>query len=286
MALRLPSSLNGIGALSCVKGAPYPPRGFAAFEDHSLGNGDTFGLYWPIGMEDREPLVVEILHDDWGVTPAFSGLDAFLRLASGADEADHVGWPPLDDDPHSPHACFTAAREAAAQGNVDRACALLQHAIERLPEYTAALSLLSAQCLRLGKHDEACRFAVRAVGSAPSLGRGTDLKKIWGWLSRQLHGPDDLADDPIWLNRTAFAAPPGGGTKRNDVYLALAEAAEGYSARGEVCAALSLWQAYGEFISGETVSFMERYGFTAASHEERQRTLEARLPAGSRDLVF
>jgi tetratricopeptide (TPR) repeat protein len=282
MALRLPSNLSNVGALSWVNCAPFPPRGFAAFEDHALGNGDMFGLYWPIGVEDREPLVVEIVHDEWAMVPAFSSLDAFLRLTQHLDEAEHADWPSLEDDQHSPHACFAASREAAARGNIDEACALLRRAIELLPEYTAALSFLSAQCVRLGEHEAACRFAVRAVRSPPSLGRGTDLKKTWGWLSRQSRGPEDLADDPIWMRRNALAAPPSGGTKQNDVYLALAEAAEGYSARGDARAALSLRQAYGEFIWGETVSFQERYGFTFESHREKQRSVEARLPGGLR----
>jgi hypothetical protein len=282
MALRLPSNLSNVGALSWVKCAPFPPRGFAAFEDHALGNGDMFGLYWPIGMEDREPLVVEIVHDEWAMVPAFSGLDAFLRLTDHLDEAEHADWPSLGEDQHSPHACFTASRETA-RVNIDETCALLRCAIEHLPEYTAALGFLSAQRLRRGHHEEACRFAVRAVRSPPSLGRGTDLKKTWAWLSRQSRGPEDLADDPIWLRRNALAAPPSGGTKQNDVYLALAEAAEGYSALGNARAALSVWQAYGEFIWGETVSFRERYGFTFESHQEKQRSLEALLPGGLRE---
>ncbi|MDF3837714.1 hypothetical protein P3W85_32950 [Cupriavidus basilensis] len=40
-------------------GSPYPPLGFQPFAEGELGNGDTFGLYWPIGEEGYEPLVVE-----------------------------------------------------------------------------------------------------------------------------------------------------------------------------------------------------------------------------------
>ena len=286
MVLRLPSDLSGVSSLSWVSDAQvFPPRGFAWFEEHSVGNGDTFGLYWPIGMEDRDPLVGELVHDEFSIVPAFSGLAAFLRLTSGLDEVEHADWPSIEDDPHSPHACFAAAREAAARGDVHAASAFLRHAIERLPEYTAALGLLSAQCLRLGDHDDACRFAVRAVRSPPSFARGIDLKKTWAWLSRQAKGPSSLADDPVWLSRSALAAPPSGGAKHNDVYVALADAVEGYLERGEIGASLSLWQAYGEFMSGETVSFRERYGFTGAAYREKQRSLEGRLPAGSRDFT-
>lgn len=286
MGLRLPSGLSRIGELSPVVETTYPPRGFAWFYDHEVGNGDVFGLYWPIGMEDREPLVGETFHDEWAIEPAFSSLQVFLNSITSVDGDEHPKWPSLEDDEHSPYACFAAARESIARVHVERAIALLHHAIERLPEYTAALCLLSSQCLRVGRHDDACRFAVRAVRSPPSFGRGGDLTKTWAWLSRQAHGPDDLADDPIWLRRAALAVPPSGGTKQNDVYLVLAEAAAGYAERDEIVAALSLWQAYGEFIGGETVSFRERYGFTTAAHRQRQRSLEARLPAGSRDLIL
>lgn len=286
MVLRLPLDIGGIGTLSHVSETPFPPRGFAAFEKHALGNGDTFGLYWPIGMEDEDPLVGEAIHDDWAIVPAFSGLGAFLRLTNGLDEAEHADWPSVEDDQRSPHACLKAAREVAARGDIAASSALLRHAVERLPEYTAALGLLSIQCLRIGNHDDACRFAVCAVRSPPSFGYGVDLNRIWAWLSRQTHGPDNLAGDPIWLCRTALAAPPAGGTKQNDVYRALAEAAEGYSDRGEITASLSLWQAYAEFMWRETISFRERYAFTMTAHQERLRNLEARLPAGSRDFAL
>jgi tetratricopeptide (TPR) repeat protein len=286
MVVRLPSRLSAVSVVSRMSDTPFPPRGFVAIENHAVGNGDTFGLYWPIGMEDQEPLVVEVLHDESAIIPAFSSLDAFLKNTHSLDEAEHTYCPSLDDDEHSPYACFGASREAVASGDVEEACALLRRAVARLPEYTAALSLLSAQSLRLGEYDEACRCAVRALRSPPSLGQGVDLKKTWNWISRQTHGPDDLAEDPIWLNRTALAAPPAGGSKQNDVYPVLAEAAEGYAARGDISAALSLWQAYGELMWGETISFQERYGFAVATHNERQRTLEARLATGSRDVVL
>lgn len=63
---------------------------------------------------------------------------------------------PRSDDEHSPYACFAAASDAVARADVEEAIALLGHAIERLPEYTAALCLLSSLCLRLDRHDEAC----------------------------------------------------------------------------------------------------------------------------------
>ena len=41
-----------------------PADRFCQFADHALGNGDTFGLYWPFGREARELIVLEIWHDE------------------------------------------------------------------------------------------------------------------------------------------------------------------------------------------------------------------------------
>jgi hypothetical protein len=66
---------------------PYPPLGFLPFLENQLGNGDYFGLYWPVGRETEEPLVVEMQHDGWSMCPAFSSLDAFL-----ASRPDSLQW--------------------------------------------------------------------------------------------------------------------------------------------------------------------------------------------------
>ncbi len=93
MGLRPPAGLGRIGELSPWTGGSYPPSGFLAFEDFALGNGDTFGLYWPLGLEDREPLVAETLHDEGALVPAFSSLASFLKRTAQLDEADHPDWP-------------------------------------------------------------------------------------------------------------------------------------------------------------------------------------------------
>jgi hypothetical protein len=51
---------------------PYPPSGFAAVSDADLGNGDCFGLYWPLGQEGEEPIVCDMAHDSWTMIPCFS----------------------------------------------------------------------------------------------------------------------------------------------------------------------------------------------------------------------
>lgn len=254
------------------------------FEDYSLGNGDNYGLYWPIGREEGEPLVVETVHDAGGLVPAFSSLDRFLALTSGLDEADHAEWPTFDDDPMAPHALYQAARAALERQDFETATAHLQAAVELLPEYTAALSLLMTMYIRGGLHDDACRMGVRAVRSPPSFGWDTDLRKAWSWLSRQSQAPADVLADAIWSRRTSLTAPPGGGAKENQSYPALLGAIDAYVEAGEIVAALTLTQTYAEYMSRETGSFRERQSFQWSAHREHQLRLEDLLPTGRRAL--
>lgn len=260
----------------------YPLSGFLRFDDFELGNGDSFGLYWPLGQEDREPLVMETLHDNAAMAPAYSSLARFLDLTAGLE--GYPDRPALDDDPESPLACLHAAKKALADQSVDLAIELLRRALARLPEYTAALALLSTQLVRIGDHDEACRLAVRAVRSPPCLALDADAPRTWRWLSQQESGPADLQDDPIWLRRKALAKPPAGGSKHNDVYLVLMAALDDYDARGDVIAALCLLQSYGELMRLETTAFQDRYGFSLKTYRERRLALERRLPNGRRSL--
>ncbi|MGK5029675.1 hypothetical protein [Janthinobacterium sp. MDT1-19] len=57
--MQLPASLAQISMDKDWRhDTPYPPLGFSPFFEGALGNGDTFGLYWPIGREAFEPIVV------------------------------------------------------------------------------------------------------------------------------------------------------------------------------------------------------------------------------------
>lgn len=69
----------------------YPPPGYLAWNRPEVGNGDTFGFYWPIGREDGPPLVCTIEHDAWALRPLASSLAAAVRL--------HVtAWPDHGDE--------------------------------------------------------------------------------------------------------------------------------------------------------------------------------------------
>jgi hypothetical protein len=85
--MQLPASLAHISAeQDWQHTTPYPPLGFTPFYEGALGNGDTFGLYWPIGREAAEPIVVETWHDEWRIQPHFSSRTAFLQAYATAED--------------------------------------------------------------------------------------------------------------------------------------------------------------------------------------------------------
>lgn len=257
--------------------APYPPLGFIPFAEGALGNGDTFGLYWPIGREACEPIVVETWHDERRIQPHFSSLAAFLQ-AHAAAEDDYVGAPSLDDDPASPRAAFLEAKELIAQRKPDAAIALLEGALAIVPEYTDALTLLHGQYVRAGRTDAAVKVAIQAIISPPSLG-GPPLKALQ-WLRAQAVPEGEI--DPIWraCGRLSFHF---GGSKDNADYPVLLAAIETYLEQGKHVCAATLMQTYAELMSAETVSFQERHAFAPAAFIARQRAVSAMLPQGSRD---
>jgi hypothetical protein len=92
--LKLPANFKSVTIDADRYDVPYPPLGFYAIAEHQLGNGDVFGLYWPIGNEDRDPIVAETYHDQWSIIPHFSSLERFLAAAGDDDDA-LVETPPL-----------------------------------------------------------------------------------------------------------------------------------------------------------------------------------------------
>src|ERR1700733_3825903 len=65
--MRLPAAYRSVTLDVEPRHVPYPPLGFYSIAEHELGNGDCFGLYWPIGREDHEPIVAETFHDEWSI---------------------------------------------------------------------------------------------------------------------------------------------------------------------------------------------------------------------------
>lgn len=112
MALTLPAGVEQLTLDKADYLTAHLPPGFVPFSEYALGNGDVFGLYWPIGREGKEPLVAETFHDEGSLMPAFSGLQIFLAGTADLDEEDHPGLPNYDDDPRAPLGCYEEARKA------------------------------------------------------------------------------------------------------------------------------------------------------------------------------
>lgn len=76
----------------------YPPPGYLPWNRLEVGNGDTFGFYWPIGREDAPPLVCTIEHDAWALRPLATSLAAAVRLHVAAWPDHDEEWAELAED--------------------------------------------------------------------------------------------------------------------------------------------------------------------------------------------
>jgi tetratricopeptide (TPR) repeat protein len=256
---------------------PYPPLGFRPLAEGALGNGDTFGLYWPIGLEAREPIVVETWHDSWQIQPVYSSLSSFLVALAKAEDA-YPEPPSLMEDPRSPRALLEDAKRKVQAQAVAEAVQLLERALDVLPEYTDALCLLWAQHVRQGRIDEALAVAIRAIIAPPSLG-GRATRPL-RWLQAQGEAPA-LEHDPIWQARAELKLSYG-GAKENGDYAIYRSAIQAYLGASRYVEASMLMQTYAELMQAETVAFQERHGFVKAEFLAAQIAASARLPDGPR----
>ena len=281
--MKIPASIHSVTLSDRDYDVPYPPLGFCAIAEHQLGNGDTFGLYWPIGHEDRDPIVAETYHDEWSLEPHFSSLDRFLnasafeqmtneadddRDADDFDDDSFVGTPTIEADPRSPAACLVAARDNLQSQNISVALEFLETAVSVLPEFTLAQALLCTQYRRIGKNDAAIRSAIQAIISPSCF--GAPPTHIASWLAQQTNCPKEQASDPIWINRERLTLKFG-GVKENDQYRILRDAIDVYLGNSMFISAMTLMQTYAQMMYSETISFRERYNFDAREFVGWQR---------------
>jgi len=260
---------------------PYPPSTFLPFWEHELGNGDMFGLYWPIGREAEPPLVIEMWHDSWSMALHFSSFDRFLECAKNIPSNRIVLTPSLAQDPNSPMALFAAASESLKANDVATCVTHLEAATATLPEYADALGVLAAQYRRLRMHDAAVSTALRAIRCPPSFGRVNS--QLFHWFARQSAADEATSNDPLWLNRSRLKFQFG-GEKHNDDYVVLRDIIDAYIADNRPVDAFTLSQTYAEYMCGETVSFRERYNFDPASWVNWQFDQWQKLTGTSRDI--
>lgn len=259
--------------------ASYPPLGFVPIAEAQLGNGDHFGLYWPVGQEDQEPLVAEIWHDEWTLQPKFSCAATFINALGAGDSPPDT--PQISDDPRSPLALFLAAKNSLKSGP-NAAITHLKTAVARLPEYRDAQALLATQLRRVGDHSNSVKAAIAAIISPPCFGAAPI--QLARWLAGQDACPTEIEEDPIWRERARLTLKFG-GTKENEQYEILSNAIEVYIGQEKYVQAVTLMQMYGQEIAGETVSFRERCNYNEAEFLARQIEI-ASLAGCSRRLAI
>ncbi len=301
-------------------GLLYPPLGFYPFIGWVYDNGDQYGLYWPIGKEDAEPMVAETYHDEASLQPHYSTYTRFQtavttrEFATDDDDDDDDADDDFDDefenefedsddddefdddddiylalgrvslnvDPQSPTANMKLARRLLKNQEVDRAIACLETAVTVIPEYTEAQALLSAQYRRTQQLEKAILAAWQAVISPPCFdGKPT---QIAGWFWKQKTEPPQLADDPIWRRRERLTMRFG-GVAENDQYQLLRDAIDEYLDQARYIPAMTLMQTYAQHMGRETGSFQERNEFQAQEYVDWQKEVAETRHGKKRELA-
>ncbi|MGT6933568.1 hypothetical protein ACRWY4_23340, partial [Escherichia coli] len=98
---------------------PFPPNGFTVLTDAAYGNGDCFGLYWPIGQEHKLPIVCETYHDEWRIVPAFSSIKKFEEWLEVNDDDPHENGISIEDQDFAAN-LFRVARKCLSTGRLNR----------------------------------------------------------------------------------------------------------------------------------------------------------------------
>ena len=262
---------------------PYPPKGFLPVIEHQLGNGDSFGFYWPFGREHGEPLVIEMQHDGSFMQPAYSSASALQADPRAGDSDEWLAVPNLEVDPHSPAALYHQAEVHWKNGELDQCKTLLLQALEILPEFTLASDRLWQLSKRVGDLSGAATAAIRAITSHPAFGRPS--LQLLHWLKNL---PEHLAaehqNDPLIQRRSRFTFKFG-GTKENEDYRLLLECMREYLAFGHGLKAVLIHQTYGFWMAAETVSFQERAGFSLEQFQREQDDLFVRTLNHSRSFI-
>jgi tetratricopeptide (TPR) repeat protein len=237
---------------------PYPSMGFLPVWNAELGNGDYYGLYWPLGREAREPVICDMLHDEWRLQPAFSSVPKFWEWL---EKNDHErGEVEVDDQGFAP-ACFRRGKELLAQGQVEGAVAELRNACASFPEVGEYWFTLAGQLRRVGQTDESLGAVLNAFRANWVFGRPAEgvLRMLQGAARGSV-----IANDPL-VQRAAKLTMKFGGEKENSNYAILRECVQAYFEAGQPLHALQLHQNHAYMMTSETVSFQERQGFVRSA---------------------
>ncbi|MEM6991788.1 MAG: tetratricopeptide repeat-containing protein [Myxococcota bacterium] len=228
----------------------YPSLGFVRLLDAELGNGDYYGLYWPYGREDREPVVVDTVHDEWGLEVAFSSVPIFVEwLRANDGERGEVEV----EDRALVTTRFERAR-ALQRARPEAAIEQLRSICDDFPECSEHWYALAGQLRRVGDKSGAYAAAIRAFASNWAFGAPP------GGTLRMLQSARGEVDDPV-VTRSGELSLGYGGAKENSNYALLRECIDEYLASANPVLGLLLSQDYGTMMSKETGAFQERHGF-------------------------
>ncbi len=262
---------------------PHSPLGFHAFQEYGLGNGDYFGVYWPIGHEEKDPIVCETIHDDGLIVPFFSNLRTFLE-ASNQDDDWFEACPTLEDDPLSPWALLNAARALQEPETLKQAVKLLEQAVTILPEYAEAQRMLSNLYFRMGDYEKSFEASLQGFISSPSFGGGHNWEKLSKY-TQHFSFSDAQLNIPIIKNglddELTFDAY---GKKENNDYIIFKDTIKYFEEIGDFVRASTFAQTYAEHMNSQNIDFQQRYGFDLENHIQWQRELAKKLPCGTREL--
>ncbi len=239
---------------SNVSLGPYPPLGFIPMHDAELGNGDYYGLYWSLGREKEEPVVCDMLHDEWSLEPSFSTLDKFIEWLEINDW--ERGDEEITDDNFSPY-LFYQAKSLLSGKDIEAAIEFLQRACHGFPDVSEYWETLSSQFRRVGKAEESANAALKAFNANWVFGLPSES------IMRSLRNPktkEILNSDPV-IKRIDDISLGFGGVHENSTYTIIAECVEEYFVKEQYIEGLSLNQNYAYIMYSETVSFQERNKF-------------------------
>lgn len=249
---------------------PFPPNGFTVLTDAAYGNGDCFGLYWPIGQEHKLPIVCETYHDEWRIVPAFSSIKKFEEWLEVNDDDPHENGISIEDQDFAAN-LFRVARKCLSTGRLDDALPLLQRATEQLPEVSEYWLALAIQYRRCKKTEAAAQAALNAY-----LGNwafGVPDNKVIHLLSQAADVPN-FQDDPVIQSIKEQGLDLSfGGTKENNNYPLMQMCVDTYFAQRKPLQALTLLHNYAWIMSSETTAFQERYDFNIDEWRAKFRQL-------------
>jgi hypothetical protein len=285
----------------------YPLVGYLRWRVLEVGNGDSYGYYWPVGREDHDPIVCTTEHDRFRVVPFASDLAGCLRLLRATrtavvDELKEVAQnfevtltalrtsdaASPDSvlatlDSHSPLLLLEQARAAMRTADLPLCERSLIDALDLLSAYGEAAAALGQLYRRQQRTPDAAQALLVAISTPLCFGGGDEIRLN---CLRALQGmQDDLIsrEDVLWRERRRLTFRTG--VRENDDICIYEDAIAAYLSSGAGARAIWLRMLVGEVMSRETVSFQERYGWTRAKHRQDlihdflAAGLSARIPA-------